>query len=244
LRETLFGEKGNSNMTIELAVRISEIILALALMQQSLEFIRGQNPEKLLAWIRLILAIFLMAGIFPVWMESGLLLIAILLIRRFQGPYNGGSDTMTFLVLLCLWSSHIASIFFTSSKFWQEIALGYLAVQLMLSYFQAGWVKVMNPHWRSGQALQEVFVITAYPVSQSVRTWADNSQLMFYMSWAVILFELIFPLAIFSSTALYVALFIAAIFHLANACLFGLNRFFWIWPAAYPVLIWFQGRVI
>jgi hypothetical protein len=229
-------------MTLELAVRIAETILAFAIIQQSLEFIRGQNPEKILAWIRLILASFLLVGLMPVWMESGLLLIALLLIKRFQGPYNGGSDTMTLLVLLCLWLSHIATLFSTS-KFWQEIALGYLAIQLILSYFQAGWVKVINPDWRSGKALRDVFALTAYPVSESVRRWAKSPALMFYISWAVILFELIFPLTIFSSAALYVALFIAALFHLANACLFGLNRFFWIWPAAYPVLIWFQGRV-
>ena len=121
--------------------------------------------------------------------------------------------------------------------------MGYLAIQLILSYFQAGWVKVINPEWRSGKALENVFAFTAYPVSQSVRQWATNPALMFYMSWAVILFELIFPLTIFSTVALYIALFIAAVFHLANACLFGLNRFFWIWPAAYPILIWFQSRV-
>ncbi len=231
-------------MTLEMAVRIAETILAFAIIQQSLEFIRGQNPEKILAWIRLVLASFLLVGFLPVWMESGLLLIALLLIKRFQGPYNGGSDTMTLLVLLCLWLSHLASMVFTNTNLWQEIALGYLAIQLLLSYFQAGWVKVINPEWRSGKALENVFAFTAYPVSQSVRQWAKTPDLMFYMSWAVILFELIFPVAIFSSTALYVALFIAVIFHLANACLFGLNRFFWIWPAAYPVLIWFQGRVI
>jgi hypothetical protein len=231
-------------VTLDLAVRIAETILAFAIIQQSLEFIRGQNPEKILAWIRLVLASFLLVGFLPVWMETGLLLIALLFIKRFQGPYNGGSDTMTFLVLLCLWLSHLASMVFTNTKLWQEIALGYLAIQLMLSYFQAGWVKVMNPEWRSGKALQDVFALTAYPVSESVRYWAKSPALMFYMSWAVILFELFFPLAIFSSTALYVVLFIAAIFHLANACLFGLNRFFWIWPAAYPVLIWFQGRVV
>ncbi len=231
-------------MTLELAVRIAETILAFAIIQQSLEFIRGQNPEKILAWIRLILASFLLVGFMPVWVELGLLLITIFLIRRFQGPYNGGSDTMTLLVLLCLWLSHIASILFVDTKLWQEIALGYLAIQLMLSYFQAGWVKVINSEWRSGKALENVFALTAYPVSQSVRQWARFPSLMFYMSWAVILFELIFPLTVFSSTALYIALFIAALFHLANACLFGLNRFFWIWPAAYPVLIWFQARVI
>ncbi|MBK8186484.1 MAG: HTTM domain-containing protein [Cellvibrio sp.] len=230
-------------MTLELAVRIAEGILAFAIMQQSVEFIRGQHPEKYLAWLRLMLASFLLVGFMPVWMETGLLLIALILIKRFQGPYNGGSDTMTLLVLLCLWLSHIASMLFTHTKLWQEIALGYLAIQLILSYFQAGWVKVINPEWRSGKALENVFAFTAYPVSQSVRQWATNPALMFYMSWAVILFELIFPLTIFSTVALYIALFIAAVFHLANACLFGLNRFFWIWPAAYPILIWFQSRV-
>ena len=49
-------------MTLELAVRIAEVILAFAIIQQSLEFIRGQHSEKPLAWIRLILAIFLMVG--------------------------------------------------------------------------------------------------------------------------------------------------------------------------------------
>mgnify|MGYP006217567635 CR=1 FL=1 len=105
-------------------------------------------------------------------------------------------------------------------------------------------VKLVNPEWRSGSALQQVFAFTAYPVSQSVRKFANNPALIFRMSWAVILFEILFQLAIFSETVLYVFLFIAAAFHLANACLFGLNRFFWIWPAAYPVLIWFQGRVV
>jgi uncharacterized protein YhhL (DUF1145 family) len=63
------------------------------------------------------------------------------------------------------------------------------------------------------------------------------------MSWGIIIFELIFPLALLNQTILIIALVIAALFHLANACLFGLNRFFWIWPAAYPVIIWFQARV-
>ncbi len=225
-------------MTLELAVRIAEGILAFAIIQQSLEFIRTQHSEKPLAWIRLILAIFLMVGFMSVWMETGLIFIALLLIKRFQGPYNGGSDTMTLLVLLCLWLFHLAP-----DKKWQEIALGYLAIQSMLSYFQAGWVKLLNPEWRSGLALQQVFAFTAYPVSQSVREFANKPALMLRMSRVVILFEILFPLAIFSEYVLYAFLLIAAVFHLANAVLFGLNRFFWIWPATYPALIWFQGRV-
>lgn len=226
-------------MTLELAVRLAEILLGVAIFQQSLEFIRGQQPEKILGLVRAVLAVLLMLGFQPLLVESALLVTAIILIWRFQGPYNGGSDTMTVLLLLCLWLSHLAP-----TRFWQEIAVGYLAIQLTLSYFQSGWVKVVNPAWRSGRALQQVFALSAYPVSENVRLWAGRPQLMLFMSWAVIGFELVFPLALFNQIWLMVALAIAALFHLANACLFGLNRFFWIWPAAFPVIMWFQTRLM
>ena len=226
-------------MTLELAVRLAEIILGFAIFQQSLEFMRGQKQEKTLGIVRAVLAVLLMLGLQPLLVESALLVTAVILIRRFQGPYNGGSDTMTVLVLLCLWLSHMAP-----TRYWQEIALGYLAIQLMLSYFQSGWVKVVNPAWRSGRALQQVFAVSAYPVSENVRLWAQRPQVMLFMSWAVIGFELVFPLALFNQTLLMVALAIATLFHLANACLFGLNRFFWIWPAAFPVIVWFQSRLM
>ncbi|MGV8835814.1 HTTM domain-containing protein [Cellvibrio sp.] len=226
-------------MTLELAVRFAEIILGFAIFQQGLEFIRGQQPEKTLGLIRAVLAILLMLGLQPLLVESALLVTAIMLIKRFQGPYNGGSDTMTVLVLLCLWLSHVAP-----SRYWQEIALGYLALQLTLSYFQSGWVKVVNQDWRSGRALQQVFALSAYPVSESVRLWAGRPQMLQVMSWSVMVFELLFPLSLLNQTLLIVALGIAALFHLANALLFGLNRFFWIWPAAFPVIIWFQARLM
>jgi len=226
-------------MNLESAVRISEMILAFAVAQQSLEHIRSLHPEKNVGVIRLLLALFLMAGFFPVFVEAGLLVIACWYLYRFQGPYNGGSDAMTILVLLCLFLSHVAP-----TRFWQEIALGYLAFQLSFSYFQSGYIKIINADWRSGHALQDVFNITAYPLSNSIRQWGQSLRLMFAMSWIVIVFELLFPLAILNYYALLVALIIAAIFHLANACLFGLNRFFWIWPSAYPIILWFQGRLI
>jgi hypothetical protein len=63
------------------------------------------------------------------------------------------------------------------------------------------------------------------------------------MSWAVMLFEIAFPLTLISQPTLMVGLALAAVFHLANACLFGLNRFFWTWLAVYPAIVWLQGRV-
>ncbi len=226
-------------MLIEQAVRCSEIILAFAYAQQSLEFIRGLQPEKALGCIRFVFSVLLLLGVYPVAVEAGLLIIACILLYRFQGPYCGGSDCMSILVLLCLFLSHIAP-----TQFWREIALGYLAFQLTFSYFQAGYIKVINPEWRNGQALTDVFAITAYPVSQKVRQWASHPNVMFNMSWAVMIFELVFPLSLFNHYALVFALAVAASFHLANACLFGLNRFFWIWPAAYPVILWFHARIM
>ena len=58
------------------------------------------------------------------------------------------------------------------------------------------------------------------------------------------LFELLFPLALLDAGYLKAALVIAGLFHLVNGCVFGLNRFLWIWIAAYPSLLWFQQRVI
>lgn len=225
-------------MLLEQAVRYSEIILAFAFIQQSVEYIRGLQPEKTLGVIRLLLSLLLLMGFQPVLVEAALLIIACFLLYRFQGPYNGGSDCMSILVLLCLFLSHIAP-----TVFWQQLALGYLAFQLTFSYFQSGYIKIINADWRSGQALTDVFVITAYPVSKHARRWAQSPQLMLLMSWLVIVFELLFPLSLLNQYALIVALAIAATFHLANACLFGLNRFFWIWPAAYPIILWFQSRI-
>ncbi len=226
-------------MLLEQAVRYSEIILAFAYAQQSLEYIRGLQPEKTWGVIRLFLSFLLLMGFQPVLVEAGLLIVSCVLLYRFQGPYNGGSDCMSMLVLLCLFLSHIAP-----TEFWQQIALGYLAFQLTFSYFQSGYIKIINADWRSGQALTDVFAITAYPVSEHARRWAQSPRLMFVMSWSVIVFELLFPLSLLNHYALIAALVIAATFHLANACLFGLNRFFWIWPAAYPIILWFQSRIV
>lgn len=226
-------------MLMEQAVRLSEIILAFSLILQSLEYMRGLQPEKMVAVVRLLLSLLLLFGFHPAWVEAGLLLTAGFYLYRFQGPYNGGSDAMGILVLFTLFLSHLAP-----THFWQEIALGYLAFQLTFSYFQSGYIKIINAEWRNGRALQDVFSITAYPVSEKIRLWGKSTQLMCTMSWVVILFELAFPFSLLNQITLWIALFIALIFHFTNAWLFGLNRFFWIWPAGFPILLWFQSRVI
>jgi hypothetical protein len=226
-------------VSLEYAVRLTEILMGLAFAQQSIEHFRSAAPERYLFIIRLLLAVLLIIGFQAAWTVVLLLLLGLMILQRFQGPYNGGADRMSLLILCCL-----CLVYFAPTQRWQEVAFGYLAFQLVLSYFISGWVKVVNRDWRNGNALRDVFLFSAYPVSEALREWSRSPRLLFFMSWGVMLFELLFPISLLSSTSLAIALIIAAVFHFTNACLFGLNRFFWIWIAAYPSILWFQQRII
>ena len=226
-------------MNFDDAIRLTEILIGFAFAQQSLEHVVARRNEQLIFIPRFILSILLIIGFQTHWAILLLMLIGLLQLYRFQGPYNGGSDRMSLLILFCMSLQTIAP-----DQYWREVAMGYLALQLILSYFISGWVKIVNPEWRDGQALRDVFQYSAYPVSESLRGWVNSPRLLYLMAWCVMLFELVFPLALVSQASLAVALLVAATFHFTNACLFGLNRFFWIWVSAYPSILWFQGAVV
>lgn len=225
-------------MNFEEAIRLTEILVGFAFIQQSLEHLKSFSNEKFIFLPRLMLSIVLVTGFYTSWILILLFILSLVMLYRFQGPYNGGADRMSLLILICLLLTHLAS-----NQYWKEVAFGYLALQLVLSYFISGWVKIVNPDWRNGRALRDVFEYSAYPVSQSLRAWSKSPRLLLIMSWLVMLFELIFPFSLFSQHTLIIALVVAAGFHFANACLFGLDRFFWIWIAAYPSIFWFQLRL-
>lgn len=225
-------------MTLDLAIRATEILLALAFLQQSAEHIVWTRDERMVFLPRMCLSILLLAGLHAPWVLAALSLHSLVLLYRFGGPYNGGSDRMGLLVLYCLTAAHLIPVGPA-----REIAFGYLAVQVILSYVISGQVKVLNPDWRSGRALSDVFRFSAYPVSEELRALADRSRLLWLGSWAVMVFEVAFPLSLADKSVLISALVVAALFHLANACLFGLNRFVWVWISAYPSLLWLESRL-
>lgn len=224
-------------MPIDSAVRWSELLLGIAVMQQSLEHLASHPRERALFASRLVLAAMLSFAVAPLVIEAALLVTGLLVLRRFDGPYNGGSDRMTLLLLVCLLASHLAP-----TPRWRELVLGYAAVQVVLSYAIAGWVKLREPSWRSGEALRDVFAWSSYPVSAQVRRRAPGPRASRILSWGIVSFESLFPLALLDAGALRVALVAAVGFHFTNAVLLGLNRFLWVWIAAYPLLLWFQTR--
>ncbi|MEH6404744.1 MAG: hypothetical protein V7750_15315, partial [Sneathiella sp.] len=135
-------------MSLDFAIRLTEILLGLAFIQQSIEHLSAARDEQRLFLPRLILSALLIVGIQTQWVSLALVLLGLLILHRFQGPYNGGSDRMSLLILCCLCLVH-----FMPTQAAQELVFGYLALQLVLSYFISGWVKITNPEWRTGQAL-------------------------------------------------------------------------------------------
>lgn len=230
-------------MDLATALALSERLLAFFFLLQSAEHLSrlnysGNGKDASLFMNRAGLSLCLLFGVLKSAIYPLLIANALWGLVRFHGPYNGGSDKMSLLALCMLTCAH-----FLPEGQGKEIAFGYLAVQLLLSYFISGWVKVFEKPWRDGTALVHVFAHSAYPASESLRRWAQKPQLLKHASWVVIAFELAFPLALFSQTALIIALICAFCFHLSNAFFFGLNRFSFAWLTAYPAILWLQGAL-
>ncbi|MEO1239247.1 MAG: HTTM domain-containing protein [Pseudomonadota bacterium] len=225
-------------MSFDDALRLIEIGVALAVLQRAYEHLSLGDTR--VHFVEAVLAMSLL--MFPGAGEVVAALWAIGLWRlwSFQGPYNGGADKMVLLALTCLAAAHWTPFWWPGAG---EVALAYLAVQLLLSYVVSGWVKLRNPDWVSGRALGEVFAMSAYPQAEHLRAWGTRPATMRWAARAVIAFELAIPLALTFAPALWAALALAVVFHTANAVMFGLNRFLWAWVAVFPALIWFQDRV-
>lgn len=153
---------------------------------------------------------------------------------RFRGSYNGGSDSMLLVVLLGL------SIARSSAP---EVGLGYIAAQLVLSYVLAGIAKLREPRWRDGTALAMLVALPSYGVPPALVAWLSQPALSRLAGYALLAFECGFPVALVDPTACRVFLVLAALFHLGNSIVFGLNRFLWAWVAAFPALLFWVDRL-
>jgi hypothetical protein len=161
---------------------------------------------------------------------------ALLQSLRWRGTFNGGSDYMTILVLLAL---SVASVFGAEKA--ALPALLYIGVQVVASYFIAGLVKIKEPEWRNGRALQVFMSSAARGAPSWVGMLASRRAVCAIGGWMVIGFELGLPfllLSVGSANSICGALLLAAFtFHVANALMFGLNRFVWAWLAGYAGVV-------
>ena len=116
-------------------------------------------------------------------------------------------------------------------------ALGYIAVQSTLSYAIAGVAKLVQERWRNGQALGAL-AQTSYATPAFVSERLRNPALARLCAWSIMGFECAFGLAWLDARICLGCIAMGALFHLSNAVVLGLNRFFFAWLASYPALLY------
>lgn len=174
------------------------------------------------------------------WWCAPLLLFSQLAIgARFRGTFNGGSDYMTVVVL----SGLSAAAGGANHPLLVKAGLAYVAVQLVLSYFIAGCVKVSRPEWRRGEALRHLLSSNRYGTPAWVSAWVAKPLLAGLAAAALLAFECGFPLALVGPRVALSFMTCGALFHLGNVLAFGLNRFLFAWVAGYPALLYFSAQL-
>ena len=162
------------------------------------------------------------------------LLVMFLMAIRFWGSVNGGSDSMTLLVLLSATVSEAAGPGTTIGM----AALWYLGLQSLVSYMLAGLVKVQSASWRQGKALaHHLRGAGPGPPPGFIAGFISSRGGGIVTAWCVILFELLAPFSLLDVrlTAVFIAL--AFTFHAVNAWLLGLHRFTLPWLASHVALL-------
>ncbi len=197
-----------------------------------LNFLLSDKNFTVLLWIRLLSAFLFFYFSSSFVLIFFLFMTALLISLRFRGSFNGGSDYMTLIILSSLCVAN-----FLPKTIVQMGALYYIAFQVTTSYFLAGIVKAKQKEWRSGIALITFIESPNYNPPKFLKDILKIKKLSLLSSWAVMLFEICFPLIfIQNSYGALIWIILAFLFHFINVILFGLNRFLVIWTATYPAL--------
>ena len=262
-------------MSLDRAVFLFQLLLALSLIVQTVEFIalakredvryvwswsvqggdlKGSHPliqrgfdflyrdkiHNLHLVLRLLCAISLFWG---VTLITGLFLFlsTVILLIRWRGAFNGGSDFMTVIAVTGLVIAMGASLFVDAEKAWNA-ALWYITIHSITSYFMSGTVKLLNGQWRNGTALTYFLDGGLYgPLSE--KSVLHRPFIAALASWSFIIWEVSFPFVLVDPYVAVVFCTIALFFHLLVFRFFGLNRFIWAWIVTFPSIIYCSGQI-
>jgi hypothetical protein len=150
-----------------------------------------------------------------------------------------GSDQMLVMVFGGLMFFHVMP-----EPAAKAVALGFIAAQSLLSYFTAGFAKLISPVWRSGAAIGGILNTTSYGSSSVAKILLGSPLLARLVCWSVLVFECALPLLVFlGMEGALTFMVVGAAFHLSVAVLMGLNSFVWAFCATYPCLFFLAGKL-
>lgn len=122
---------------------------------------------------------------------------------------------------------------------WRSPASRWLLVVVFVGiYGSTGWLKLLEePAWWTGEVLA-LHLLHHYFGGGAIAVWVSGQQwLVAPMGWATVLFEITFPLLVWSRRVNPWLLALGASFHLGIAALMNVGPFSWVALSAYPVLL-------
>jgi len=204
-----------------------------------LDRLLAPHAYRVLIVLRLALALGLMSGGLGLSGALMLFVMALVLLLRWRGAFNGGSDFMTLVGLTGLLIAHTVGAVTTPELGWRA-GLWYVTLQSITSYFVSGWVKLLHPSWRTGRALPQ-FLDTGIHGPLTTNSVFRRPGLARAVSWSFTVWEGLMPLALLDPRLALVLCAVAGGFHFLVFRFFGLNRFFWAWMSSFPAIVWCAG---
>lgn len=193
------------------------------------------RPYATLLFTRALAAVALVLG-GGTWAVVVLVLCQLLMLIRFRGTFNGGSDFMTLMVTMGVALAHCLSPVLGEARALM-LGLWWIALQSMTSYFVSGAVKMRVPEWRSGAAMS-YFVDRALRGPLPLQSLLLNPWFARLGAWAFMAWEVAVPAILLGPPMAAAFCTVAATFHLLVFRYFGLNRFVWAWVATFPALMY------
>ncbi len=187
-------------------------------------------------------AVMLMLTLFLLYKNSVVTVLAMFIMHlliciRFRGTFNGGSDMMIVVILTGL-------IISLANPDWEKAGVIYIAIHTLYSYFKAGLVKLRSSEWRNGTALPLLLSRSQIGFTKNFAEYLqDQKPIARMLSWAVILFEVSTVLLLIMPQLKLFYFCGAVLFHFTVYLGYGLNRFFWVWLAAWPATFFFLSTL-
>lgn len=216
-------------------VQRGDVAHASPLVRRLFDWLYGERVHNVHLLLRMGAAASLYAGSS---MASATLLFfsTIVILIRWRGAFNGGSDFMTIVALTGLMIAQWSRLFIDPVLAWQA-GLGYVCVQAMTSYFISGAIKLFSREWRHGIALP-YFLDGGLHGPLPPHSVLRRRPVAILCSWAFILWECAVPLVLLGPAFAIAFCAVAMLFHFLVFRFFGLNRFFWAWMVSYPAIIY------
>ncbi|MET0393842.1 MAG: hypothetical protein ABW019_11910 [Chitinophagaceae bacterium] len=173
----------------------------------------------------------------PVFGTAGLLIVFVAgsLVNFRQAPF--GAETENRFALALTGALLLRSL--VPTQLVTEVCLLFIALYTCVSYVTAGVTKWVDPAWRKGEGLLEVIhspdLVPLERLAAFFRRYPGAGRAL---AWATIGIECLFPLALVAGPPFFWLFLIwGIVFHLTIAVVLRLGKFFWVWVATYPAII-------